>query len=182
MRVFRKLLPAERGKLRDHLLRLSAEDRSLRFAGALSEAAVAGYCDRIDWWRGYVVGCFVAGVLRGVAELRFVSGPFSARGEAAVSVETEWQDQGIGFELLRRALVIARNRSIRTISMICLLDNWRMRRIAENLADLHMRAGEMEADIVVPLPTHLSLYEEAAADGFALLGAWLDGIPGDTRA
>jgi hypothetical protein len=96
MRVFRKLSAAERGKLRDHLLRLSRPDRVLRFFGALSDAAVAAYCDDIDWDRGYVIGCFIDGTLRGVAELRFDGSTWPTRVEAAVSVETEWQDHGIG--------------------------------------------------------------------------------------
>src|SRR5271167_2225395 len=109
MRVFRKLLSGERSKLRDHLLRLSRRDRLLRFSGGLSDNAVAAYCDHIDWQRGYVIGCFIEGTLRAVAELQLDDPHRPTRVEVAVSVEAQWQDQGIAAELLRYAIIIARN-------------------------------------------------------------------------
>ena len=147
----------------------------MRFSGTLSDEAVAAYCDHIDWRRGYVVGCFIEGTLRGVAELRFDDPYRPRRAEAAVSVETQWQDQGIGAELLRYATVIARNRSVRTLYMICLIENERMQHVAREFTnDLHFRDGQAEADIVLPSPTYLSLGTEAALDRIGRIGALLE--------
>jgi GNAT superfamily N-acetyltransferase len=175
MRVFRKLSAAERVKLRDHLLRLSRPDRLLRFFGALSDKAVAAYCDDIDWDRGYVIGCFIDGTLRGVAELQFDGSASPRSVEAAVSVETEWRDLGIGAELLRYAVVVARNRGIGTLRMVCLAENERMRHVARRLAhDLRFRDGQAEAEIILPSPTYPSLYAEVALDGIGLFGAIIE--------
>ena len=47
-----------------------------------------------------------------------------------MTVEDRWQDQGLGTELLRRAIVHARNRGLKSLYMICLTDNRRMQAIA----------------------------------------------------
>ena len=65
----RRLLPSEAAKLGGHLARLSSEERTLRFMGAMSDEAVRDHCERIDWFRTVVIGFFDAGVLRGAAEL-----------------------------------------------------------------------------------------------------------------
>lgn len=65
MRVYRKLLPAETGLFRDHLLRLLPDDRVARFAGSVSDERIVDYVSRFDWLTGIVIGCFVDGALRG---------------------------------------------------------------------------------------------------------------------
>jgi|SRR5271155_262607 len=143
--------------------------------GHRSDGAVVAYCDHIDWHRGCVIGCFIEGTLRAVAELVFDDLHRPTRVEVAVSVETQWQDQGIAAELLRYAVVIARNRSVRTLYMICLIENGRMRHVARHFTDdLHFCEGQAEADIVIPFPTYLSLCTEAALDAIGQNGALLE--------
>ncbi len=181
MRVFRKLLPSELPQLKDHLLRLSADDRVARFSGHMGDEAVARHCARIDWRVSAVIGFFDAGVLRGAAELRGEDPRLGWSAELAVTVEEAWQDQGVGTELLRRAIVICRNRSLKSIYMICLLDNRRMQRIARKFEGaLKFESGHVEADIVVPFPTQISLIEEAFADGTGLIATWWDRLEGRT--
>ena len=147
----------------------------LRFSGALSDAAVADYCRHIEWRRGSVIGCFVNGVLRGAAELQVDDSHFPKRGEMAIAVESPWQNQGIGSELFQHALVVARNRLVRTLYMSCPADNRRMQHVARKFtADLRFGEGEVKADIVMSSPTYLSLWNEAASDGLGLIGAWFE--------
>ena len=55
----RKLLPTEGSLLAEHLIRLSAEDRRLRFGGMfLRDDAVRRYVDSIDWAHSWHVGYF----------------------------------------------------------------------------------------------------------------------------
>ena len=108
-----KLLSGEAGKLRDHLGRLMREQRSLRFMGALDDDAVTEHCERLNWFRTIVIGFFDAGVLRGAAELQVADNHLPILCEVAITVETAWQDHGVATELLRRVLIIARNRSAR---------------------------------------------------------------------
>jgi RimJ/RimL family protein N-acetyltransferase len=171
----RKLLPSEAAKLRDHLARLTREDSSLRFMGAQNDAAVTEHCERLNWFRTVVVGFFDAGVLRGVAELQVADNHFPILCEVAISVETAWQDQGVATELLRRVLVIARNRLARGVQINCFGDNYRIRHIAQKFgARFHRQAGE--AEIPTRTPTYSSLCEEMIDDGFGWMSLWFDQI------
>ena len=66
----RKLNPTEGPLLADHLMRLTAEDRRLRFGGMfLRDEGVRRYVDAIDWSHSWHVGFFDAGELRAVVQL-----------------------------------------------------------------------------------------------------------------
>ena len=170
MRVFRKLHPYEQWRLAEHLVRLGPEDRRRRFFAGVSDATIAAHCRRIDWLSAIVTGFFDDGVLRGAAELRLDTARLPFAGELALSVEAGWQAQGVGSELVRRALMAAGNRGVGSLQMVCLAENQRVQRIAQKHAlRVVSAAGETEAALAVPLPTQLSLIEEAIADGIGLL-------------
>jgi GNAT superfamily N-acetyltransferase len=151
----RKLLPSEAGQLSRHLLALTPADRRMRFQGGLSDYAIERRCRRIDWFRTVAIGHFVAGRLRGVAEVCFERSLWPREAEIAVTVETPWQGRGIGTELTRRAVTVARNRGAVRVTMLCLVENQRMRRIAR-----HLGLGRA---------TPLSLLDEWLQDG---TGGW----------
>lgn len=175
MHVYRKLVPAEIGLFHEHLLRLTREDRHYRFAGHISDAVIAEYCSNVGWFRSVIIGCFVDGVLRGVAELCFDAPRPGWRSELAVTVESAWQNQRIGTELLRRSITVCRNRSIRSIYMICLVENRRMQRIARRFeGDLLIGDGEAEAQVALPFPDMFTLTREALDEGAAWALAWYD--------
>ena len=67
MTFYRKLLPTDLNVYRDHLLRLSSQDRYARFCGFKTDESIAAYCRGIDWRFTIMVGCFVRGELRAVA-------------------------------------------------------------------------------------------------------------------
>jgi RimJ/RimL family protein N-acetyltransferase len=179
----RKLLPSEASTLRDHLTRLTPEQRSLRFMGALNDVAVREHCERLNWFRAVVIGYFDAGELRGAAELQVADDGFPVLYEVAITVETEWQDRGVATELLRRVLVIARNRSARGVLLKCVGDNHRIQHIAQNFgAKLHSRDGESEAEISTSSPTYWSLCEEVTDDNLGWMSCWFDEVVGRYRA
>ena len=175
MSTYRKLFPSETATLCSHFVRLSPEERSLRFMGALSDEAVMEYCEGLDWFRTVVIGYFDEGVLRGSAEVNIPDGRFPILCEVAISVETAWQHHGVATELLRRALVIARNRSVRGLHITCYGHNYRMQHIAEKFgARFRCTGGESEADIPMAAPTYWSLCEEAIDDSFGWMNIWFD--------
>lgn len=175
MCVYRKLLPAEIGLFHDHLLRLTPEDRQCRFAGLVSDGRIAEYCAQVDWFRTIVVGCFVDGTLRGIAELRLDDPRLGWRAELAVTVEHERQSRGIGTELLRRAITVCRNRGVRSIYMICLVANRRMQRIVRRFeGELVIAEGEAEAKVALPFPDQFTLAREAIDESAAWFMAWMD--------
>jgi GNAT superfamily N-acetyltransferase len=175
MHVYRKLVPAELGLFHGHLLRLTPEDRHCRFAGFVSDGRIAEYCSHIDWFRTIIIGCFIDSTLRGVAELRLDDPRLGWRAELAITVESEWQSRGIGTELLRRAITICRNRTVRSIYMICLVANRRMQRIARRFeGELVIADGEAEAQMALPFPDAFTLSREALEEGAAWMMAWMD--------
>ena len=92
-----------------------------------------------------------------------------------MTVEHDWQSQGIGTELLRRAITVCRNRAIRSIYMICLVENRRMQRIARRFeGDLIVADGEAEAQVALPFPDQFTLAREALEEGVAWTMAWID--------
>ena len=66
----RKLLPTEAPLLAEHLIRLSPDDRRLRFGGLfMPDDVIRRYVQGIDWIHSRQVGCFDAGAPRGVVQL-----------------------------------------------------------------------------------------------------------------
>lgn len=168
--IIRRLWWTERAQVADHLLRLSADDRHLRFGGRLADAAVRAHALRGGAFRRHFLGAFADGALRGVAECALLNGLPRLEAELAFSVETPWQGQGIGTELFRRMLVFARNRGVARVFIITLPGNRRMRHIAAKF-DLAMEPphGELEGRLQLVAPDYLSVLQEAMGEG----GAWL---------
>lgn len=175
MSTIRHILPSELDLVRAHLLRLERDDRVLRFFGQASDATIERHCAEIDWTRACLIGCFVEGTLRGVAELQLDRPLLPQTAELAVSVEKPWQKQGLGTALLRHALVVARNRAVPKLVMLCLLDNVPMQHVAKKFGDeLHFNEGEVEVDVRLPMPTPVTLWQEAVSTCFGLIGTWLE--------
>src|SRR3954469_8883924 len=165
--VIRRLGPGERDLLPGHFLRLSAEDRHLRFGGLAGEDRVRAYCARLDRPRSVVLGYLVDGVPRAVGELKPIAGSRPPAAELAVSVEAPFRGRGVGTELCRRLLVRARDRLVARVPLLCLLANRAVQGVARRLGGtLAFHPGEVEAEIGLPWPQPFSLAEE-----------WLDEVP-----
>ena len=168
---YRKLASSERILLRDHLLRLTPEDRALRFLSEVSVEHIEQYCTRVDDHYRIVIGYFVAGVMRGAGEIVFNAGPTWLAGcEVALSVEKEFQNGGVGAELLRRLLILARNRGVSKVTMLCMRSNRRMQKLARKFeGELHFAAGDVEGTLYPRWPDAASLFEESWEQGCAML-------------
>ncbi len=170
--VLQKLWMTDQDRLEAHFLRLDSSDRRMRFCAATSDQSIRRYCRSIDWATTTVLGCLVGKEVRGVAELVMTLPYFSAPAEVALSVEKCFRNRGIGTELLAKMLSIAGNRYIRSVRMLCLLENHKMQHIARKFeADLTIHQGDVEGKIWPSWPTLLSFVAEAAADQRALLSA-----------
>ncbi|UXX81838.1 GNAT family N-acetyltransferase [Roseovarius pelagicus] len=159
--TIRRLGQSDLPDIIDHFLRLDPETRRLRFGVALKDCALRRYAERVVGMDAVVYGAFAGDTLRGVAELRGFLGHWPPTAEAALSVEREWQNAGIGDALFSRLLAAAQNRSIRTLHMVCLRENARMQHLArKHRAVLQFSYGDVEATLGTPWPTLLSLTEE----------------------
>lgn len=173
--VLRKLCPVDQAHIEAHLMRLAPSDRRMRFCGTASDQATIAYSKSIDWSDTIMLGCFVDGHLRGMAELRVFGEHAYATAELAITVEQAFQNKGIGTTLIQRMLAIARNRFVSKVNMICLSENHKMQHVVAKLeADLTVSEGEAEASIWPAVPTYLSLIEEVSMDGQALWRAMFE--------
>lgn len=167
--VYRKLWPGEVNRIEAHLLRLDMTDRRLRFCGSLSDEKISDFCANIDWARTTVLGCFVDGDLRGTGFIVLLPEGFSVDAEIAFSVESQFQNNGVGTMLLQKAMAVARNRYIKTAHLLCVRENVKMRRIASKLDAVFSYIGpDIEGTVSPHWPTYLSYIEEAELDGQTL--------------
>ena len=185
MSLIRYLSATEIPLLRDHLLRLDPEDRRMRFGGAsLKPAAVDAYCRSILPAQSLIIGHFDSGQLRAVAQIAFLAEPvrswivppWSAQegsAEVAISVERDWQNTGVGTRLFSRAVIVARNRNIARLIMLCLPENEKMKRLAVKCGvRLRFHDGEVLGEADLDRPDILTI----AAEGFGTALGVADGV------
>jgi GNAT superfamily N-acetyltransferase len=173
--VIRKLWIGEADIYRDHLLRLDADSRRNRFAGAVSDEFVREYAELSFGIDALIHGFFVDGALHGAAELRPIGAPLMREAEAAFSIEKPWQSHGVGSVLLERTLLAARNRGIKFLHMACLADNRRMQQLARKYdAELTFDFSNVVGEVATPRPTPLSVMREILADGHGFATAMFD--------
>lgn len=173
--VIRKLWPREQALFRDHLLRLDRTSRQMRFAHAVSDAFIEDYAARMSEAGSIVYAYIEDGEVRGAAELKKLGETWGREAEAAFSVETAYQDHGIGTELMGRVIRAARNRGVQQVFMSCLASNMKMQNIArKHDAELHFEYGEVVGEIVPRHPSYFSLLAEAVEDRMGFMMTVLD--------
>jgi RimJ/RimL family protein N-acetyltransferase len=115
------------------------------------------------------------GEVRAAAELKKLGDAWGREAEAAFSVETAYQDGGLGTELMGRVIRAARNRGVHMLYMSCLASNAKMQAIArKHEADLRFELGEVIGEIVPQEPNYFSLLAEAVEDRVGFMMAVLD--------
>jgi len=173
--LIRKLAATEATLHAAHLLRLSEHDRAMRFMGCVNDAHIERYCRAADRNDRCVLAYFADGIVRGVAEAVFDSRPAWRGGcELALSVESHHQGRGIGTELMRRAIVLARNRGAAPVRILFLRENRRMRGLALRLGmALAVDGTEIEASLRPQWPNQFTLLAENLGDSHAWWSRWL---------
>jgi len=169
--TIRKLWPTELNKFRDHLLRLDKQARRLRFGHGVSDDFLLDYVGRTDLTEALIWGYFEDGEIHAAAELRKLGEVWGEQAEGAFSVESAYQDRGIGTELMGRVIRAARNRHVRHLFVCCLAENAKMQRIArKHHANLTFEYGEVLGDIIPANSNYASIVGEAMEDrlGFAM--------------
>jgi ribosomal protein S18 acetylase RimI-like enzyme len=171
----RKLWFTETEKFRNHLLRLDPESRRLRFGALVGDEFIRTYTEGTSRLKSVIFGYFAGREMHAAAELRMIGETWHGEAEAAFSVEREYQDSGVGTELLGRIILSARNRGVDKLYMNCLAENRKMQRIARKYeADLYFDHGEVVGQLKPAFPTPLSLWSEAMDNSNGFVMAVLD--------
>jgi len=172
--AIRRLWPADIADFRAHLLRLDQASRNMRFGGTVTDSFVSEYADTLARPDAVVFGAFADGRLVAVAEPRMLFDAGGASAEAAFSVEESYQDKGIGDALMSRLIAAAQNRGIRSVYMMCLAGNARMRHLArKHDAEIEFDEGEVRGTVRHAWPDMASLTEEVLGEAFGFTRALL---------
>ena len=170
-----RLWPADVSTFRDHLLRLDAQSRHMRFGGGMSDDFIARYAESCFGQGDLVFGAFIDGCMRGAGELRSSEAiwteqaPFQRHihAEAAFSVEEPYRRRGVGEQLFRRIERAASNHGVETIEIVCTADNIGMLRLAAKFkTQFTFEENQMTGRLTARRPTALSLLREASRDAF----------------
>ena len=150
MFVYRSLLPLERRDFADHLVRLSAADRRMRFGCAASDDFIRRYAAKIPVTDA-IYGVFDESlVLRGAAHVAFIDNT----ADLGLSVEEGMRGMGVGTRLLDGALDLAQARGSRAFTSQCLTHNrWMMGRVRKLGFKVRSEGGESTATGELPSPT-----------------------------
>ncbi|WP_245296882.1 MULTISPECIES: GNAT family N-acetyltransferase [Rhodomicrobium] len=147
----------------------------MRFGMLVDDAFVHKYAERTGQFQSVIYGSFAGREMHAAAELRMIGDSWHGDAEAAFSVEREYQDSGVGTELLGKIILAARNRGVDRLYMNCLSENRKMQRIAKKYeADLFFDHGEVVGQLKPSVPTPLSLWSEALDNSNGFVMAVLD--------
>jgi RimJ/RimL family protein N-acetyltransferase len=181
--TIRRLWAADRGRFAAHLLRLDRASRRQRFTGGVSDSLVLCYAKGSFGPGDVVYGAFLAGELRGAAELRPDAatvgrgyfGSALVRAETALSVEEPFRRRGFGTALLGRVVGAAGMRGLDVIEFTCDADNKAMQRLAEKFAAELTVHGDQVAGRLIPYRgATFSYWREASRDLAAYAAAMVD--------
>jgi RimJ/RimL family protein N-acetyltransferase len=115
------------------------------------------------------------GQVRAAAELKKLGAIWGHEAEAAFSVESAFQDRGLGTELMGRVIRAARNRGVHLLYISCLASNAGMQAVArKHDAELRFELGEVIGEIVPQEANYFSLLAEAVEDRMGFMMAVLD--------
>ena len=171
--VVQKLSGAHREQVVRHLLRLSANDRRLRFGAPMRDSSIEAYVAGIDFARDQALGILGADLeLWGLAHLALA--PDGETAELGLSVDWSVRERGYGNALLQRAVLHATNRGYRALFMHCLAENATMMNLARRAGlSIVISSGEADGQLVLGEPTQAGALKEAIQDQFALVDSLL---------
>lgn len=121
----RRLWTEDRAEAAAHFLRLSHEDRRIRFGHAVSDRFLQNYASLILRPDSIAIGAFADGSLRGIGEAR-PSAADDRDMEAAFTVETGYKGRGMGAGLFDEMMQAIANSGRRRVVMACIRSNTRM--------------------------------------------------------
>lgn len=128
-----ELHEADRSAIRNHLMRLSHEDRYLRFFATLNDSAIEHYAmDMIDLHNGCAFGAIDGnGRLVGLAHAGAIKTKDGKQQcEVGFSIDADVRSRGLSKLLMAQVLIYCQNHDVEKLCMSCLRENKRMQALA----------------------------------------------------
>lgn len=172
----RRVLPHEYGKYRTHLKSLDADSKVLRFGYPVTDYVLDQLCDKFEANTSKHILFAIEN-----ADLEFVAIAHIALDsemELAFSVLKEYQGQGLGNMLMKRAIQWCRVNNIRKGEMICLSTNQVIRHLCAKYGIIMTSAqGETLATIELDSPKFDTYIAEATDINLAVADYFGKRIP-----
>lgn len=171
--LIRKLAAHERPLFVAHLKRLPPEDRRFRFAHSkVSDEWIDRYVAGIAA-DDLILGGFANEVLAGAVHVAFADDI----AELGISVDPGHRNQGLGAELMRRAIRWARNRRAERLYTLCQADNRAMVVLAGKAGMvIHRDCGVAEAFLPLAPPDLLTVSDEVAIGIHVAMRDWAEAM------
>jgi GNAT superfamily N-acetyltransferase len=149
----RSLGPRHRERIAAHLKALDPQDRYLRFGYAATDEHIHRYVDGLNFERDDILGIYNRKLeLIAMAHLAFAPDPaYPSCAEFGVSVQKKARGRGFGTQLFERAVMRARNESVKMLFVHALSENRAMIKIARKAGAALERMGA-ETDAYLRLP------------------------------
>lgn len=172
--IVRRLTCLDRNAISDHFMRLDPNSLRLRFGYSVSDEYMRKYVEDVLKPDNPTYGVIVGREIRAIAQMFPLAGIWSKEFEVAFSVESEWQDQGLGNALITRIIAVAQNRGVKMLHLLCLRENKRMQHLAiKHSGELTFDGSDVVATLGTPWPTFSSVIEEALGETRAFAQAFL---------
>ena len=129
-----KLTERDRWRVKAHLLALEPESRWLRFLGGMADSSIERYVDGLGQPRDVLIGALSAGerpALVGLAHAAMLMHEGSSTAEIGLSVLAPARGQGLGRQLLRRAMDEAGRLGAQRVLLLFSADNRPMEALAK---------------------------------------------------
>jgi GNAT superfamily N-acetyltransferase len=173
MNTIRRLYAHELKHYSDHLCRLNADDRYLRFGCQQTDDAILNHVNTKDGIQRLVLAAFdeYHNVVA-ACEIAFLGDAhsfFAERAEIGLSVEEGHRGKGLGTELFERAMVVCRNRRVKILMSYCLTRNGFMMKIAKtHNMKIVSECGASEATLQLDEADILTYFMEMVGESMAL--------------
>lgn len=168
----RKLSSFELDKYTAHLIRLTPDDRYLRFGYSIDDQSIIRYVDGQYRIKQVVLAVFDDDKVVAAVEIVFDTSKYVLNNdvvELGLSVETEYRGRGFGGDLFKQAIIIARNRRVTKLISHCLAKNrWMMKIAAKHGMTIERDSGDAVGTLALPPGDLITVMGEVLGDGMAL--------------
>jgi GNAT superfamily N-acetyltransferase len=168
--IVRRVLPHEYSKYRTHLKALDRDSKTLRFANPLSDEVIDTLCNTWENDHEHNILFAIENSKLELVAVAHIAIDESSNMELAFSVLKEYQGQGLGTDLMKRAIQWCRTHNFLHGHMVCLSSNTVIRHLCKKHG-IHMTNdhGEVLADIELDHPSLQTYWTEAQDSNLAVM-------------
>ena len=166
----RRVLGHEYPKYRKHLKALDRESKTLRFANPLNDDVIDSLCDKWEADHDHHILFAIENDTFELVAVAHIAIDEQHEMELAFSVLKEYQGQGMGNLLMKRAIQWCRTHNFLHGSMVCLSTNSVIKHLCIKYGiNMISEYGETQAEITLDHPSMTTFWTEAASSNLAIM-------------